>query len=270
MHALSTERGASDFVRGLIQRAIEPDAVVDQLVAALTLPLDTARNCDGLLRQVVEAALAYEPGSKVKARNVTVKLLTRIIRDLRCASILSLQGFPVQALTLVSCIFEVAFTVAYIRDDVERADEWWSYSDPTRPFKVVKEMIEDVVERYGQGKKQAVASKYLTYRQLCQAKHAHPELERRFGVENYEDRSVLDAGPSASDVAIRASWFAMTHAAGLTTVAVFPIIEHYMTSDRQTSLLPLVLSINAAVDKQNQFAFEQGWDHDPHPEQWRL
>ena len=270
MHALSKERGASDFVRDLIQRAIEPDAVVNRLVAALAAPLDTARNCDGLLGQVIEAALAYEPGSKLKARNVTVKLLTRIIRDLRCASILCVQGFPVQALTLVSCIFEVAFTVAYIRDDVERADEWWSYNDPTRPFKVVKEMIEDVVERYGQGRKQAVTSKYLVYRQLCQAKHAHPQLERNFGVDNYEDHSVLNAGASASNVAIRASWFAMTHAAGLTMVAVFPIIEHYIIPGRQTSLLPLVLAINAAVDKQNQFAFDQGWDRDPHPGQWRL
>ncbi len=74
-------------MRGLIQRAIEPDAVVDLLVTALALPLDTVRNCDGLLGQVIEAALAHDPGSKLKPRNVTVKLLTRIIRDLRCAAV---------------------------------------------------------------------------------------------------------------------------------------------------------------------------------------
>ena len=34
----------------------------------------------------------------------------------------------------------------------------------------------------------AIKSKYLTYRQLCQVKHAHPDVERFFVIEEDEDR----------------------------------------------------------------------------------
>lgn len=247
------------------------DQLANRLTAALDQPLETIRKCETFLGEVIGAALERDPGDRVRSRNLTAKLLTRIMRDNRCAAVLSLTGYAVQATTLVASVFEVAFTVGYIRDEVDRADEWMNYEDPTRPFRGVKHMIQDVIGRYGRENKQAaIKSKYLTYRQLCQVKHAHPDVERSFGIEEDEDRSTLTVGPIANDASIRMSWFALTHAAGLTTVGAYPVIEHYVAAERQASLGSLLREINEAIDEQNRHAYENEWNRDPHPGQWKL
>ena len=247
-----------------------PDDLADGLTVALGQPVKTIRKCETFLAEVIGAALERDPGDKVRSRNLTAKLLTRIMRDNRCAAVLSVTGYAVQATTLVASVFEVAFTVGYIRDEVDRANEWWNHEDPTRPFKGVKHMIQDVIRRYGRHDEAAINSKYLIYQQLCLAKHAHPDVERVFGIEEDEGRSTLTAGPIANDASIRMSWFALTHAAGLATVGAYPVIEHYVAAERQASLGSLLREISKAVDKQNQHALESGWDTDPHPGQWKL
>ena len=51
----------------------------------LTEPLATVRSAHALLCKAIHAALDSSPAEDVRARNVTLKLLTRIARDLRCA-----------------------------------------------------------------------------------------------------------------------------------------------------------------------------------------
>ena len=102
-----------------------PDDLVDRLTVALGQPVKTIRKCETFLGEVIGAALERDPGDRVRSRNLTAKLLTRIVRDNRCAAVLSVTGYAVQSTTLVASVLEVAYTVGYIRDEVERANEWW-------------------------------------------------------------------------------------------------------------------------------------------------
>src|SRR5271163_4068503 len=79
----------------------------------------------GLLNQrafnaIGEAAnLAAElPLSEVsQARKVAMVLLLRMRDDLRCAGLLALRGYQLQACSLVASIYEAAFTIAAIDSD---------------------------------------------------------------------------------------------------------------------------------------------------------
>jgi hypothetical protein len=97
----------------------------------------------GLLNERVfnaigEAAnLAAElPLSQVsQARKVATVLLLRMRDDLRCAGLLELRGYQLQACSLVASIYEAAFAIAAIDSDDDLAQEWIDHDDPNHPFR---------------------------------------------------------------------------------------------------------------------------------------
>ena len=71
------------------------------------------------------ANLAVEPSlSQVsQARKVATLLLLRMRDDLRCAGLLALRGYQLQACSLVASIYEATFTIAAIDSDDDLAQE---------------------------------------------------------------------------------------------------------------------------------------------------
>jgi hypothetical protein len=102
---------------------------------------------------VVGDLMALIPEQRVldfpAARRVAVALILRLSDDLRCAALLALRGYPIQALTLVASMYEVAFCLAFIGSDNTLAEEWVEHDDPTRPFRPVKTLTVEVFRRQG-------------------------------------------------------------------------------------------------------------------------
>jgi hypothetical protein len=71
------------------------------------------------LNRLPAASVAETP----QARKVVVALLIRLANDLRSATLVALRGYPLQSASLVSSIYETAYTVAYIGVDENRAQQ---------------------------------------------------------------------------------------------------------------------------------------------------
>ena len=233
-------------------------------------PLATGRAAVKLIADTIQAALDSPPPADVRARNVTLKLLTRISRDLRCALDLIETGYPVQALSLVTTVLEVAFTTAYIRDDDQRAQDWFDHDDPTRTFGDVVSLIDDVISRIGVPNPSELVNKhYSTYRQLCMAKHANPELEKSFGIREEAGAIVFGDGPMFDETAFRMAWYALTNGTGLASMAIGSVLERHVAEVRVETLREQLSSIGERVQAHTQEALSRRWDKDPYPGRWR-
>lgn len=110
-----------------------------------------------------------------QARKVCVTLLIRLSNDLRCSALLAVRGYAVQAVSTVASMYEVTFTLAAIGSDEVLAQKWIDHDDPTKPFMPIKNLTTLAVTKLGIPDPATAAKKqYLTYRQLCMAKHANP------------------------------------------------------------------------------------------------
>ena len=250
-----------------------PDSQAPELKfrSDLVEPIATSRSAEALLGKAIQAALDSPLPANVRSRNVTLKLLTRMIRDLRCSTALVVFGYPVQALSLVASVLEVAFTVAYIRDDNKRAQDWVDHRDPTRVFESVPTMLQDAIAQLNlPNHKDVVAKHYSTYRQLCMAKHVNPLLEKSFGVRDEEHRSVLEAGPAFDEDAFRKAWYALTNGAGLASIAIEFVLRCHIAPELVESVEQGLSALRTRVDDHTQFALSEGWDKDPYPGRWRL
>ena len=103
-----------------------------------------------------------------KPRYVATLLIIRICNDLRCVAMLTVHGYSTQALSLTASIYETAFTVAYIGNEENLAEEWLEYSDPTKPFRDAYTLTEEALTKIGvPNVKQRADNWYKVYRQLC-------------------------------------------------------------------------------------------------------
>ena len=110
-------------------------------------------------------------------------LVVRLANDLTAATELLVTGYPTQAATLVASMVEVAFTVAYIRDNEERARKWLTHGNPRASFKELTKLVDVVLtELPGLENRERRKEFFLTvYRHLCAAKHANPMHQRARG-----------------------------------------------------------------------------------------
>ena len=231
--------------------------------------LTTVRKAHELLHGTLSALLESDDGSL--PRRMAIKLLIRIERDLRCATLASVQGYPGQAAALAATICEVAWTVAYVGDDEARANAWFQFNDPTRVFCSVRTMIDDVVPRRALPDENAVKDKhYSTYRQLCMVKHANPLLENQFGVEVNERRARLIRGPVDDDTAFRVAWYSLANGSGLVVHACNSALNLHVPAEKAASLRKSEDELNQRLAQHVEFAKRQGWASDPCPGQWRL
>lgn len=132
---------------------------------------------------------------------VAVSLLVKVSNDLRCISLLSKMAYPTQALTLLSSLFEISYTMAYIDDD-NLAVNWIEHNDPKKASnKNIFEIIKKGLVNFGVTEvtlDEEVSTEYKIYRQLCMAKHGNPIYQKNQGIIINDNTVLLFNGPDTS------------------------------------------------------------------------
>lgn len=203
------------------------------------------------------------------SRRVAVSLMNRLSDDLRCAALLALRGYPIQALTLTASMYESSYCLAYIGADDALAEEWIAHDDPTRPFRPVKSLTVEVLRRQGVDDPEEASKKaYRVYRQLCLAKHGNPVLQRQHGYEIEDGALVATNGPHTAEPAIRAARFALEHATRLTLLAASSFGADQLDPASVNQVHGQLADLEATVHRLAQEAIARYGNDDPFPGAW--
>jgi hypothetical protein len=204
-----------------------------------------------------------------QSRKVLTSLLVRLANDLRCAALLALRGYPIQAAALVACMYEVAYTIAYIRSDDSLAKAWIEHDNPTRQFYKIRSLTKEVLMKLGVPDAEGQTDlQYRVYRQLCMAKHSNPLFQMQHGYQLRNGNVVAMNGPDTSDSAIRAAWFALKHAARLSFLSVAAYVENHVPIDQQGDLKTKIEAIGAGSQQLAMKAADRFGVEDPFPQKW--
>jgi len=203
------------------------------------------------------------------SKRIAISLLVQLSNDLRASSLLALRGYSVQAVTIVSSMFESAYCIAAIASDPELAQKWVNHDTPTRPFLAVKTMIEKGLKNLGQQSvEKQLEIEYRVYRQLCMAKHSNPLFQMEHGFTIDDGDVVAMNGPSVSENTIRAAWFAMEHATALAFIALFSFFRHHMSQKDNEDIFQEILFIGEERKQLEAEAQKRWGTEDPFPGKW--
>jgi len=202
---------------------------------------------------------------------VAVNLLVRLSNDLRCAALLALRGYAVQAASLVASMYEEAYTIAAIGSDDKLARQWVEHDDPTRTFGNVPTLTRHALAELGHPNPRAQARvEYRIYQQLCMPKHANPLFQMQHGARLRDGSVVAMNGPDTSEPAIRAAWFALEHAAALVFVALASFVTNHVPREARDNLMTQVKTIGAGRKELEAAGIKRWGSKDPFPGRWRV
>lgn len=168
---------------------------------------------------------------------VSNSLLIKCINDLRALWQLGSKGYPIQAATIASSLYETSFTIGAIADDDDRADNWIEHSKLTKvplDTKVsvtmtLKKQLEDVEPAVLES---LVEEEYKKYRNLCMAKHGNPIIQKRHGITFQNGDFIGEPGPEKTDEALKLICFAIeTSISSVMTGVVTYINDHLANYD---------------------------------------
>jgi hypothetical protein len=199
-------------------------------------------------------------------------LLGKLCTDLRGAVLTAEPGYPTQAVTIVSSLYETAFTVAYIGADERLAQEWadQAQGDPTRSFRSPWTLTyEGLKSLAAKDLEKAVEGHYQTYSQLCMAKHAHPGFLIHHSWERTDQMIIVNNGSNTNDAAIRAIAYALEAAVGLVVIAAVSFIRNHVPESKREALEHRAVELGksrAELRAESALRWPGG---DPYPGTWR-
>jgi hypothetical protein len=150
-----------------------------------------------------------------KALFVTTRLLRRIQNDLRCCVLLAERGYPMQALTLASSIYEGWVTIGSIKSEQE-AEKWLNHKNEKASFGKISNLTYEALKAMV-GNSDRAKEMYSQYQQLCMAKHLNPVIERAGG---------FDPGPDTSQPAIMEGWRVLERTSAMAFFAILTAIDN--------------------------------------------
>ncbi len=239
--------------------------------------LDLELNRHGKLNMhafnLIGAALSRLPMQDVKKiplpQKIATSLLVQLSNDLRASSLLALAGYAVQAVSIVSSMFESTFCMVAIGSDPLLAQKWVNHDTPTRSFMGVKAMVEKGLKNLGHpsvGKQTEL--EYRVYSQLCMAKHSNPLFQMEHGFIIHEGEVVAMNGPNTSQNTIRAAWFAMEHATALAFIALMSFVKFHLKPEGNEDLVEQILYLGDARKQLEDEAKKKWGTEDPFPGKW--
>ncbi len=241
---------------------------LESTLAAHAAVSERAFNSVGLTLSAAPEA----PISQVSlARRTVSVLMVRLSNDLRVVALTGLRGYALQAASLASSMYEVAYGIVYIGGNDTRAEAWVNHDDPTRPFRNIRTLTTDVARSLGvDNPDQAAAGWYRVYRQLCLVKHSNPIVQRDHGhySDTEENAEFVMNGPDAGEASVRVAKFALEHATRLTVLALASFIDNHVPADRRVDLVERLNAIRREVAGLAQDAISEFGNDDPYPGKW--
>lgn len=199
-----------------------------------------------------------------KSRLASTLIICRISNDLRCVALLAKRGYTAQALTLAASVYEASFTVDYIADNDNIAQEWLKHNDPIKFFKEIYFLTREAVAKRDVSDVNKQADKlYKIYRQFCWAKHINPVFQklRNIDLSNF----TMFTGPDTSDTSIRDGWFALEHASSSALTAIDSFIIYHIPELERSTLRQKLKKLELKRIELNNKARQRWGNQDPFP-----
>ncbi len=241
------------------------------LAVELRRPLEVTQSAFNLIA-LVQSEVPDIPVRELSAsRLVCTTLLVRLSNDLRCIALVAARGYALQAASLATSMYEVAYSIAAIGSDDQLAGKWLTHDDPTRPFMTTKQLMDAALRNWKARLPDDIGFRqYQTYSQLSMAKHANPLLQFLHGYQVKDGKVAAQNGPDTSESANRVAWFALERAAELAFSALCSFLAaRHVPPDRAVGLLDNMRQLQKDCLELNQTAAARWGTEDPHPGKWR-
>lgn len=138
----------------------------------------------------------------------------RVMGDLRVCEWAASHGYAIQSQAIAATVHEVAYSVAYIGNSTERAEEWLRHENERRQYPKSGHLsvLQAVLPSIGLTEAH-IDLEYQVYRYLCLAKHGNPVLQRAHGVSTEESSRYIEQLPYYSKATVELARFGLFHAA---------------------------------------------------------
>jgi hypothetical protein len=166
-----------------------------------------------------------------RSAGTRLALLSKLLNDLRAATVIALHGYPTQAAVIGSSLYETAMTATFIGTDDALAQAWSDHgkTTPTQSFEGVWKITEGVVRRLGIENVEAVTeARYRVYSEMCLAKHNNAPFLAAHVFQNVDDGVAFVTGPDASERAVRTAIFVFEHGIALTHLAIGSLVVDFV------------------------------------------
>jgi hypothetical protein len=246
-----------------------------EIFAELLHELGSHERVAALLFNAIAKAVGAPPAqpTSLKSCGATRGILIRIGNDLRSASWLALHGYPIQAATIVSSLYESAVTLMSIRSSETIADEWLNHglSNPLSPFRSVWQLTRDTATLSGADDVDAMTETlYQGYTQLCWAKHNRSTylLVHSYNLGTPDPGGQV--GPITSPAARRTATFALDRGITLAHWALLCFVEAHLTTAEQAALTNDLDAIGQEIDRLSERTRARFTGSDPFPGKWKM
>lgn len=153
--------------------------------------------------------------------NAQMILLMRVTDFLRCIYLNIVIGYPEQAGTLASSVFELVHTGIYFKYVPEVINKWWNGNNEKRmPQLIGKNTYKDLVEHNCNKMEGQVNDEWRIYKELCWMKHSHPVMHDVL-IEN--DLMRFQIGPYTDERALGNAKFILVQSGRLTEMFISSI-----------------------------------------------
>jgi len=253
----------------------EPIEEAETTAAKALLPelkdhLELTRNFMNLIGETVTSLGMRRIEECSQSFQVTSLLLIRLANDLRCMALLAERGYPLQALTISSSIYEVGITIARIGADDGLAQKWIDHDRPDQAFLNLKTATKEVFRQCGipDPEKQAELD-YRVYQQFCMAKHGNPLLQTAHGLIQQGRDVSLQNGPDTSEIAVNNSWYAMDHATRFVYVALAIFASNHLPTEHQSRIAERAKQLAERRNELKKRAVQRWGNEDPFQGKWK-
>lgn len=170
-------------------------------IPKLNLHLQYLNNVYNFCFEIQHSLNGKSPKKTGELLNAQMILLMRITDFLRCIYLNIVMGYPEQAGTLASSVFELVHTGIYFRSVPEVIEKWWNGSHETRmPNLIDKNTYRDLVDHNCNIMEGQVNDEWRIYKELCWMKHSHPVMHdvlvenefMKFQIGPYTDERALE------------------------------------------------------------------------------
>lgn len=190
---------------------------------------------DALLR--LRRARGLSEVSEVRA-----SLFAQLVMSVRAVSVLAERGYPLQAMSQLASIYELAIALAYAGRNAERASSWILHDQDKESFPSSKQRKAAVRELLLAGGfdeatvQPAVDVWEDRYKAYCMAKHGNPKVLKSYGVRRTQRSFAVALGPLAGGPYTQLSQVVLLRACQLLVMAA--TVYGYRESMEEGAELP--------------------------------